>query len=70
MPLPASKRFLEDGRGFTAGDGGVRQKNYVPPLGEEGGITKFRVPLLRSESALIHGYTYEVSSHFHTAAAW
>ena len=24
----ASKRFLEDGRGFTAGNGGGRQKKY------------------------------------------
>ena len=63
----ASKRFLEDGRGFTAGNGGGPAK-YVrfsgaPPVAT-GRKKQSRVPLLsllRSGYVLIYGYTYDIS---------
>ena len=69
----ASKRFLEDNRGFAARNGGSRQKKYsispAPPPWRKGREKQSREPLLRSEYVLIYGYTYEVSSHLCTATA-
>ena len=55
----ASKRFLEDNRGFAARNGGSRQKKYsispAPPPWRKGREKQSREPLLRSEYVLIYG---------------
>ena len=61
----ASRQFLEDGRNFTARNGGDRQKStIIAPAASpwrNGRTNQSRVPLLRSEYVLVYGYAYEVS---------
>ena len=58
----ASKRFLEDGQGFTAVNGGGRQEKHSfsggPPWRQRR-KKQSREPLLRSEYIRIDGYTYK-----------